>query len=219
MKRYLRKKTFLAALTALSFSITVQPCLLGDEASFKEAFAQISELENQSAQSTRSFKEYRQFPFRKKPIILDGIIRNWAEKGSSIEYPEKGIVLISSKEQIIYRKLDADSSQSKDKIVPSNNSQIGLVFSAIINSDFATLEDSFNFEYSEDPNELTATLTPKDQTKRDSLKSVDVTLLDETLHEIVVWFGPNRSLKIVPDNNSLNTDAFTSEEIDLYFAP
>lgn len=186
---------------------------LSSEIAFKqtlEKLAQTSEFQ------TRAFKEYRQFPFRRNPIELDGVIRTWDGHGSSIAYPEKGIVLISYNDEIIHRKIKSDHS-TLDKTVPTDNSPMATLLNSVIHGDITALESAFDFEYSADDSTLVAKLTPRESEQKNSPENITISLGEYGLKEIDIIFGQKRSIKIVPTDTPASDAAFSEQERSLYF--
>lgn len=192
--------------------------LIGGEQSenhFNELIAKVKAESQAAAHQLLKFEEHRIFPFKKKPVVLNGEIRIWKDRGSSLAYPEKRIVIISSAQGSIYRKRNA-AGKTVDRKIPPNRSKLGTLLKSLFTFDFAPLEQSFVFEYSEIDNGAMLTLSPNPDTSA-AIQSATITVDSESIHSILIDFGKGKSIKILPQSMTRLENGFSKEDVERYF--
>ncbi len=185
------------------------------EQRFLENVENIKTQSEDETYQTLEFNEERHFPFKKKPVLLNGTIRIWKDHASSIHYPEKGIVIISTQESSIYRKINSNG-KSTDRNIPSSRSDFNDILRALFALDFEALKESFNFKYSESEGQTCLTLIPI-QENESKIQHLALALTSEAITQIEIGFGKGKKTVISPLSKAVLPEGFTNDEIENYF--
>ncbi len=116
------------------------------------------------AQSTPArivtFRETRAFPFRSKPVEVDGVARIERELGSSIEYPSKDAAIIVDEKGLLMRRYRADGKWRQREVAPQDGQAAELMMAAL-RFDPARIRELFDLSLEGAEPAWKLTLSPK----------------------------------------------------------
>lgn len=155
-----------------------------------------------------SFEERRQFPFRKKPVLLSGEMRAAPERGISLTYisPEPQI-LIGDAEGILFR-----DARGRDRPVPNDarTQAATAALLAVLRFDIDELQKSFSVRGEREADTWILQFIPRDPATADSLGAITVTGRGHVPERIEMSRAANQRIEILlhaPRENVTFSDA------------
>lgn len=161
-----------------------------------------------------TFEEERAFPFRKKPIILTGILRQWNEAGVSIEYPKKRIVIITDDNGVLMRKY-SKKGKLREKAVTMDKSGTMVLFKALFEFDYDVLNELFVLEWMEEHGLWSIVMSPREEVS-DKIEKVTMSGSVGEIENIDLKFVGKKNIEIHVKGDE-KKDSFTDEERTKYF--
>lgn len=158
---------------------------------------ELQEKANSSPAREIHFTESRRFPFRKAPVVVEGIIRLWEGHGLSIAYPENKTAIIVDDEGILLR-METKDGKIRERTAETEKSETATLLAAAFGFDPVALERVFNLSYQESSDQWTLNLSPKDA-DASKLEGMQMSGIDQTIQSIHIDFGGKRSIEITPE--------------------
>lgn len=160
------------------------------------------------------FKEERTFPFRKKPIALDGVLRMSGGMGISIEYPDQGTVLIVDDHGVLMRQISKKGTVREKSAGPGDGAMASLL-KAALDFDRTELERLFFLTWYEDDSGWSIVMTPRIESEN-AFELLIMNGSDQVVSRIELVFSGDKKITILPWEENV-TDGFSDEELKKYF--
>lgn len=162
-----------------------------------------------------AFREERVFPFRDKPVSLEGEIRIDRELGASIYYPEKRAAVIVDGEGLLLRRFDGEGRFRQRALNRRQADEGADLLALLLSFDRQALEERFRMETEGGPDDWTLYLYPKNGSKED-LERVVLESDGQGLRRIGIELSGGRAFRILPQEEE-EGEAFSQEERERYF--
>lgn len=163
--------------------------------------------------TTADFTERRQFPFKKEPVELQGVVRVSHARGLSLEYlsPEKHTVILDAQGMLI-RAAAGEKVPPVDPRATAANEALRR----ILRFEFAALEKDFELYGRRDGIEWTLALLPRTKDLQRSIGRITVAGEAAAIRRIELRRSAKHviDIQIAPPRRSA---AFTAEELRKYF--
>lgn len=179
--------------------------------------SKLSELEAKAGVSPAReivFREERYFPFRKKPVELEGVLRLWEGVGFSVFYPEKNTLMIADEDGILLRKFSKDGNFLQKIGGMGDSDTIGLLRAAF-EFDREALLERFSLDWQEQADGWQITMLPKSEEEK-TIQTLVLAGVESEIVRIDLNFAGKRRIGILPESETFK-DSFSAEERTRYF--
>lgn len=177
--------------------------------------AEVAERLQLKGEKEAHFREFRYFPFRFEPVQLEGIIRISKEWGTSIEYPDKGRMVIVDPDGILLRR-ERENGAIEEKKMSMEKSGTASLFAALFDFNTEFLKENFALHWSETESGWKLDLIPSNGSDW-KLKRIVLEGEGDQFEEIEVDFGRGRRIEIQPGEECEAEKLFGSTERQKYF--
>lgn len=162
---------------------------------------------------TADFTEQRYFPFKKKPVELQGEVRVSAARGLSLHYtaPEVRTVILDEQGVLIRAAAGEKAPPADPRAAAANNA-----LRHVLRFDLAALEPDFELYGQRDGDGWTLQLVPRTDTLRRSVGRITVTGLAATIRHIEIRRTAKQAVVILIDP-PCSVAAFTDAELKTFF--
>lgn len=177
---------------------------------WSELFAELGKSNNRYSR----FEESRYFPFREKPIVMQGEIRIVPDRGLSLSYAgSKPHVVIVDESGVMMR-----DGRGRERSAPNDNQARGVTsaLSNILRFDLSALEKEFVVHGIRDGDDWTLGFAPRDPNLTKSLGTVIVHGKKNTLGRIEMVKSPKQRIEIVI-SESKDDVTFTPDVLQRFF--
>lgn len=177
---------------------------------WSELFAELGKPKNR----TSRFEESRYFPFREKPVVMQGEIRIAPDRGLSLSYSgSKPHVVIIDESGVVMR-----DKRGRERSAPNDNQARGVTsaLSSILRFDLAALEKEFVMHGIRDGDDWTLGFAPRDPNLAKSLGTVVVHGKKNTLGRIEMVKSPKQRIEIMI-SESKDDVTFTPDVLQRFF--
>ncbi len=159
------------------------------------------------------FEEHRWFPFRRKPVVLQGEVRIDAQRGLSLHYlpPQESVVIIDDQGMVVRQ-------QGRDT-VPPPDPRARAANSAMLHSlrlDFAALAGTFDVYGRRSGAAWTLALVPRDKGIRRTLGNITIRGEGDLVRRIEMRRSATERVEILVSTPDPETP-FSTEELRRYF--
>lgn len=142
-----------------------------------------------------TFEERRHFPFRKRPVVLTGVIRFAPGRGLSLSYLEPQPQTLIGDEQGVLLRDARGRSRSAPNDPRARAATSTLV--DVLRFDVPALQKTFDFAGERDGDDWILQLVPRDSSLADSLGLITLTGRDGTLERIELARAANQRIEIL----------------------
>ncbi len=161
-----------------------------------------------------TFEEERAFPFRKKPIVLTGILRQWNGVGVSIEYPKKRTIIVTDEQGVLMRKF-SKKGKLREKVGDVDKSGTMVLFKALFEFDYEVLNELFVLEWIEENGQWSIAMSPLEEVS-EKMEKVTMSGSSGDIEHIDLKFVGKKNIKIYVKGEE-RKDSFTEDERTKYF--
>jgi len=162
------------------------------------------------------FREERHFPFRFRPVELEGIVRLHAGTALSIEYPAKDNAVLIDDKGILMRSWSGDGER-RERTPPSSDAALAELLRALFEFDQPRLEEDFRINAGAAPEAGAWRLNfEAREAEGNRFESIAVEGAGRQVDWIEIDFGSGKRIEIRPVESKIRA-GFSGSERARYF--